>query len=271
MKKRIIALSVAAVLLVLACIGGTYAYLKDVDGAKNVMTVGNISITQNEEQRAYDANGNYTGVLEAFEDGKRIRPAVYYNEDGSVATSRPADWAKDKYVTANGSDEYLIADKVIENQIDKIVSVTNNSNEDIYARTIFLWQDEVIDGKHTADRIASVWTENNSGEQDTGHYNWLKDDQGNYVVVTIDGVNYIATVHYYADVIEAGETSLSSLKSFWVPGTKYTTTDMAAQYNVLALSQAVQSAGFHDDHVALDTAFGEINGENLAEWFADIQ
>jgi len=269
MKKKIIALALAAAMFALAAVG-SFAYLIDTDSAKNVMVMGNISIVQNEQQRVYDENGEYTGALEEFEDDKRLRPAVYYNEDGSVASTVPAHWSLDEYTTANGAKEYIIASEVIENQIDKIVSVTNTGNEDVYARTIFLWQDEVIDGKHTADRIAMTWTENNSGEQDTGHYSWLMDGN-DYAVITIDGVDYIATVHYYSDVIGAGETSLSSLKSFWVPGTKYTTTDMAAEYNVLALSQAVQAEGFRDDHVALDTAFGEITAANLATWFADVQ
>ncbi|MBQ4067243.1 MAG: hypothetical protein IJD22_06325, partial [Clostridia bacterium] len=55
MKKKIIALSVAAILLIMAVVGGTFAYLTDKDYAENTMVMGNVNIEQNEYE--HDASG----------------------------------------------------------------------------------------------------------------------------------------------------------------------------------------------------------------------
>lgn len=272
MKKKILSIALVVAMLAIAVIGGTLAYFTDTDSAKNVMTIGNVSIIQNEQQREFDADGKYTGNLEDFADGKDIIPAVYYDAEGNVVTSKPANWDPDEYTT-DGETANLIGSNVIANQVDKIVSVTNDGSRDAYVRTIFLWQDAVgEDGIHLADKIAMVWTENNSGEQDTGYYNWVytDDTKTEYLTVEIDGVKYIATVHYYNDVLAAGATSKASLKSFWL-NPKYDSNDLPDEYNVLALSQAVQTEGFTDDQVALNAAFGEIDATNLADWFADVK
>lgn len=121
MTKKIIALSLAALLLVIACVSGTWAYLKDSDGAKNVMVVGNVTIEQNETT----ANGA------AFAQDQKLLPAQY--------VSAPT-------VDANG-----LLDG-IDNEIDKFVSVKNTGTEDAYIRTIFLFE---ADGKD-ATKIDNV-------------------------------------------------------------------------------------------------------------------
>lgn len=132
MKKKIIALTLAAVLLMIAVVGGTYAYLKDTDGAKNVMTVGNVMIEQIETMKDGTAFVNNT---------QKLIPAEY--------TATPVE----------GTDGLL---EGVDNEIDKFVSVKNTGTEAAYIRTIFLFEADggnadAIDVVHYSDDQSLVW------------------------------------------------------------------------------------------------------------------
>lgn len=43
------------------------------------------------------------------------------------------------------------------------------------------------------------------------------------------------------------------------------------KYDILVLSQAVQTAGFADAQTALDTAFGDATQANVQAWFANVK
>ena len=118
MRKKIIALSLAAVMLVIACIGGTYAYLKDSDGAKNVMVTGNVVISQTETDR----DGN------TFQQQQKLLPAVY---NGTLAY----DGTSTEYGTT-------IFDESVDGEIDKFITVTNEGTEAAYIRTILLFEND---------------------------------------------------------------------------------------------------------------------------------
>jgi len=69
MKKKILALCLVVALLATAIAGATLAYFTDTDEAKNVMTVGNLSIELKEEGKIVDQNGKeYDDKLEGDED-----------------------------------------------------------------------------------------------------------------------------------------------------------------------------------------------------------
>lgn len=84
MKKKILSMCLVVALLAIAIVGGTLAYFTDDDSDLNVMTTGNVSITQNEEFDAEnaklipsveDANGNPTNNV--------IEKVVTVTNDGS--------------------------------------------------------------------------------------------------------------------------------------------------------------------------------------------
>ena len=124
MKKKIILLSIAAILLCLSAISATVAYFRDTEFKGNVMTVGRVKIMQTEYQR--DANGD----IEEFADDKPLRPVT-------------ADVAEELEF---GGNTYEVFDTAY-CYVDKIVTVTNIGNVDAYIRTVFAFEMENVNGE----------------------------------------------------------------------------------------------------------------------------
>ena len=249
MKKKILALGLCVAMLAIAVISGSLAYFTDTDADVNVMALGNVKIIQNETDR----NGD------AFVNGQDLFPAVkgenYLTKDGSMTDT-------------DGETELKIWDKSIENEIDKFVSVTNGGTEDAYVRTILAF--ETV--RSYEEGSSTEWTDlHDHFFLVNGDYTYLKDDAGKFVYATIDGTEYVLAVKTYADPLEAGETTTASLRQFaltWEAGNEVY--DFFGEvYDILALSQAVQTAGFTNAEDALDEAFGEVTSENVVEWFTE--
>ena len=252
MKKKILALCLVVVLAVTAVTGATLAYFTDKDADVNVMTTGNIKIVQNETKR----DGS------AYEDGLPLLPAVYLDANGNPYNPKNTIEGPGAYTGYTGpdGDNMNMYDTRIENEIDKVVSVTNKGNVPAYIRTIFL-------------------LENNGGavEDNKLHLNWNKQmpDKTERVTVTVDGVEgtYEVWVYTYADALAAGATSRASLKQVWLDPTVdsdwYKLLGEDEKLTIIALSQAAQTTGFDSAEEALNTAFGEVTGANLTKWVAE--
>lgn len=241
MKKKLLTflslLTVAAI-----SIAGTVAYLTDSDSDVNVMTLGNVDIVQNEQQRGA------SGSLEAFENDKKLLPAVY----GTLAYD-------DEKLTINGKEYNVFTNgKGIENVVDKIVTVTNKGFEAAYVRTLIAFED--------TDGISEYIHFKSNGAVE---FPANGDDCVSFVK---NGATYVVGVYTYDAPLAAGETSEPSLMQlFW---DKTTTNEILAKagdkYEVLVLSQAVQAAGFTDAETALNEAFGAVTydaDETVAQWF----
>ena len=87
MKKKIVSVALVVAMLAIAVAGGTLAYLNDVDGAKNVMTAGNVIIEQEE----------------VFVQNSKLIPAVE-NADASIDNKVE----KDVTVTNNGTESAFV-------------------------------------------------------------------------------------------------------------------------------------------------------------------
>jgi len=247
MKKKILALCLVVVLAVTAVTGATLAYFSDSDADVNVMALGNVQIVQNETDR----EGN------AYVDGQKLVPLVkgenYLTKDGSMTDT-------------DGKTALNIWDKSLNNEIDKFVSVTNGGTEDAYVRTILAFETvrsytEGSDTEYT-DLHDHFFLMN-------GDYTYLKDAAGKFVYATIDGTEYVLAVKTYADPLKAGETTTASLRQFaltWEAGNEVYDF-FGESYDILALSQAVQTEGFADAATALNEAFGEVTPENVVNWF----
>ena len=277
MKKKIIALSVAAILLVMAIAGGTYAYLTDTDNATNVMTLGKVDIKQLEYERAVDGNGEYisTGTtdkygyvpseLKEFTQNKPLYPVV-----GNI------EWVPNYQqsfgqIGAPGSLTMM----AMENVVDKMVFVENVGKSDAYVRTIIALEQ----GSVPADKIWNLV--HTSGDEN--HWDKQHDvAEGTAITdVTIDGNKYYiisytykgASSANYNGILEAGKTSYVNLSQVFMTS-EATNEDCIALdgnnngvYDILVLSQAAQTNGFANANAALNTAFGEINAANVVEWF----
>ncbi len=239
--KKILSIALVVVLLAGIAVSGTMAYLQDSDSDVNVMTLGNVQIEQIEQERDAD------GKLVTFKQAKPAYPAV-----------GPIEWAGEG-VDVNGIKYKVFTDE-LKNVVDKIVTVKNTGKSDAYVRTIVAIEAPDYDRNNLI------------------HVNFNGDlDKTSWTPVDIDGVQYVYSVFTYNDALNPNEISAPSLMQLFLDS-KATNEDVAKfgdTWEVLVLSQAVQTAGFADANnngtaadEALDTAFGEANATNAAAWFA---
>lgn len=234
MKKRIVTIALVAALLA-TCFAGTYAYLTDKDAATNVMTLGNVYIDQIEEER--DANGN----LVPFTQAKPAYPAV-----GEIA------WADDAITVGGGNQKVFQED--LQNVVDKFVYVENTGKSDAYVRTIIAIEAPGYDAE-----------------------NWIHVNQNDTVGVTmtgwsevdINGVQFVYAVFTYTDELAPDAKTPVSLAQVFLDSkaTNEYCNAFGDTWEILTLSQAVQSAGFGDAATALNAAFEAADAAHVAEWF----
>ena len=215
MKKKLAATLSVVLILGLATLG-ILAYLMDEDSDVNVMTLGNVDITQHEQQVGEN------GELEPFEQGKGMYPGV---------------------------------------EISKVVTVENTGKSEAFVRTLVAF--EVIDSE-TFDL--------DYGFDDLGGYDcraWY----GESYEFELNGVKYVAVEFIHRNAVPAGATTGASLTEALL-ATSCTNEDMEAlggTYEILVLSQAVQTEGFENATEALDTAFGDVTNAKVAEWFGGTE
>lgn len=262
MKKKIIALTVAAVLLIMAVIGGTYAYLTDTESAKNVMTTGNVNIEQNEYERGQD------GALIQFTQNKPIFPAVFTN--GSLTWDPDLQSWEDAGSTHTASK--LFNDDM-KNVIDKFVFVTNNSTTDVYVRTIVAIEapQAVINNKKAEDYLHLNFNFDNQDYND-GVDGAQDINNPEYFYIELDGVKYVVFTATYLKALAPEEVSAPSLLQVFLnpAATNEVCAEFGETLDILTLSQAVQADGFDDADVALDEAFGDVTATTAANWFKNI-
>ena len=258
-KRKILSLALTFCMIAILAIGGTLAYFQDTDAAKNVFTVGNVSIVQDET----DEDG------EVFEDGQKMYPY----------TGTDTEAIETEYYTGNVMSTE-------QNWISKIVTVKNDGTEDAYVRTLFAFQN-LSDGTIAADPVSGdlAWRTNHGLWYDLAQYTasvyFPKDANGDYITYTNDGKSYIVGEYLYTNngdsMLKSGERSHPSLKSVTLESYVDEEAAKYANYEILVVSQAVQTEGFTDVNGngvicddALNEAFGALAAADqakLAEWF----
>ncbi len=243
--KKILLVGISYVLIAALAIGGTIAYLKDEDEAVNVMTLGNVYIEQIEQER--DANGN----LVPFKQGKPALPAVY--EGSSI------QWAPESEWPVSGDPAW----KVVEdnaNVVDKFVRVKNVGKSDAYVRTIIAFE---IGKNGIGDPYMHLVC--NGGSNDPWTFAWTS------VTFEANDTTYAIGVFTYDEALKPGVTTVPSVKQIYLD--KTATNEVCASYGetfeIIVLSQAIQTAGFANANAALNAGFGEVDAVNVAKWFGD--
>lgn len=240
MKKKIVSLALVVCLLAIAIVGGTMAYFSDTDEATNVMTVGGVTIRQDEWQRNEEGT-----ALEAYKDETNapLMPVV-----GTVAN----DTSKTFTVPGLNDSFYMPTGKNVK---DKIVTVTNTGKSDAYVRTIILIESGTVNDKLSA-QFSSAY-ENAA----YGSHEIVAD-------VAIGNATYDAWVFTYNKVLAKDETAHPTMMAVWLKS-NCTNEDVAglADGNVHCLSQGVQAAGFDTASDAFNTAFGAVSAAKIAEWY----
>lgn len=267
MKKKVLSICLVAVIAVMAIAGASLAYLTDTDEAKNVFTVGNVKIVQNEQDR----NG------EAFKPNQTLMPLV---------------------TPAGTKDE--AGYPACENYIDKIVTVTNNGKNNAYVRTFIAIPVYTYEGQDTQGAFDNVLHWNGYSEGDTSdkypaatripgtdinvenHWYWGQNGKGswpgnggawNSFKATIDGKKYTVYVVTHTTSLAEDETTAPNMIGVYLDskvdfdGTNFTYNGKVIEgfdgnVEILVATQAVQADGFDDAWTALDTAFGAASAAN---------
>ena len=235
--KKVIFASATAVVVAAVTIGGTMAYLSSQDQDANVMTLGNVHIEQVEQER--DENG----LLTQFKQAKPAYPAVY----------EQIAWDDDK-VEVNGA-EYKVFDEDMKNIIDKIVTVNNTGKSKAYVRTIV-----AIEAPDGDPNNLIHFSYNEEG---------VKVSEG--FVTEINGVDYYVIAFTYDEALMPGENSVPSLMQLFLgkEATNEECEKFGNSWEVLVLSQAIQTNGFDTAATALDEGFGKVTEANAKTWFGE--
>ncbi len=235
MKNRKLLLIVSLVLALTMSLGGTLAYLSDTDADVNVMTLGSVYIVQNEQERGEN------GLLRPFTQDP---PKAAYPAVGPVA------WADEKLEVGDG--EYKVFTDDLKNVIDKIVTVTNTGKSEAYVRTIIALEAPDYDPANLIHVNVNGDLENTA-----------------WTPVEINDVEYVYSVFTYEKALAPNETSAPSLLQLFLDSKADNDFVKAFgdNWEVLVLSQAMQTAGFDSAADALNEGFGAANKENVAKWF----
>jgi len=233
--KKILVVALALVLTAALAIGGTTALLQDEATAVNVMTLGNVKIQQLEQER------NENGELVDFTQAKPLFPAT-----GEIA------W-NDNKININGHDYNMFGEK-LHNAIDKIITVKNTGRNNAYIRTVIALEDPFD------TTLLGI------NEGDVGY------KKSEWKTVKINGVQYSVIAFTYDAALKPGESTLPSLLQVYLK-TAATNRDcrkLGETYEILAVSQAVQTEGFANAESAVNAAFGEYTDANIIAWFSEL-
>lgn len=287
--KKIIALLLVIALTASVSIAGTIAYLQDEDSDVNVMTMGNVKIEQLEYERVVGESGNWIPASEAdkygytpdtvqtFTQSKPLYPAYFADgnikwddRNGSEAASgdgsHQQSWGQ---VGASGSNQLF--DDSVKNVQDKFVFVKNTGKSDAYVRTLIALEQ----GNVAADNFKNIIMTNSNKD----HWDW----ETVATDVEIAGNKYYVLCATYLGpksnpngILAPGAVSYPSLLQVYMKpeATNDDVEDIDGNgngtYDIVLLSQAIQTAGFAGAETALDTGFGKATAENVAKWFGGI-
>ena len=246
MRKKIVALSMAVLMLAVAVVGGTLAYFTDTQEATNTFTAGGVKIDLIEQERG--ENG-----LQNFTQNKVLMPIV-----GS------AQGEKDKY-----------GQPVAENYVDKMVTIKNTGKSAAYVRAYFAIPSDLDDGYETYNAGANILHfnfGNKNGVSTMGdQWSWMHGNKWNYFETTMaDGVKYNVYFADYYQPLAAGAPTEQFVSGVYldshvdmVDGKYVDTRFPDADFSILegtvkcpVKAVAVQAAGFTSADEAVTAAFG---------------
>ena len=254
MKKSRKLLMILGIVLSLAiATGSTLAYLTDTDSDVNVMTLGNVKIDQLEYERIDTETVGDEAIVQEFHDDKPLYPAVY--EDDSVW--QPGVTEEDATVTWDqlGNEGYWssIWDPAkINNEVDKFVFAKNIGSSPAYVRTWFAFE--------LGDMSLERWWEIVHLNTNDTFWQWPEDLSG-YTEETIGEVRYAVCYATYIrndGILVSGELSYPSLQQVALDkvADNEDIAGLGDSYEILVVTQAMQTAGFDNAVDALNEGFG---------------
>lgn len=127
-KRKALLLSLCAVLLVVASVMGTMAYLTSTDEVKNTFTVGSVKITLDEAK--VDANGvAVTPAARVAENSYKLMPGHTYTKDPTIHVDAASEdcFIRVKVTLTNAKEWIAIATKYADNKVENIIKGTDDN------------------------------------------------------------------------------------------------------------------------------------------------
>ena len=294
--KKIVAFTLAAVMVAAVSVGATVAYLQDDDSDVNVMTLGNVQIEQHEYERVVDADGKWVSTgetdkygytpdkIKEFSQAKPLYPAVFADgvikwddrngsQNASGDGSHQQSWGQVISKTGNPAPGSIqLFDDSVKNVQDKFVFVENTGKSDAYVRTFIALEQGSIE----ADNFKNVIMTNT----DKDHWSWevvatdveIKDTEGVASKYYIICATYLGATSNPTGILAPGAVSYPSfLQVYMKPEAENEDVEAIdgnknGTYDILVFSEAVQTEGFANAATALNTAFGNTTVDKYHPW-----
>jgi len=224
MKKKIMALCLAAIIAVIAITGITLAYFTDTDTEDNVFTVGNVAI---------DLTENFDETL------AHLIPSTGSFEEGTLKNGV----TKEIFVTNTGSEKAYVRVHIAVPEILDEGNASFDAGEDV----LHIGYDKNNIG-------AEKWSLNASASSPY--------EEGFAYKTEIDGIRYNVYVVTYESVLDKNEKTSSPITQVYLDSA-VTNEDVTAvsevlggSWHVCVAAEGVQANGFDNAYDALNTAFG---------------
>ena len=298
MKKKLMASILCLSLLLIMLLGSTLAWFTDDVGTTNTMVVGNVKIDQHEKDRAGNPFVNNQPIFPAVILGKDAEGQPKINKDSNnLWDTADINNEIDKIVTVENtgiSDAYIRTVFAFEMMLvnGKWENPLTNVEADASTNTEANPAEVVLNVNETVDNEGNKVQYIDFGTNAVIIYKHT--ENGKVVYNTTEAgaeAAYVVGVYTYSEAlpkkgsVDADDNALNisapSLLQFYLAdhvGNEFYDAVGTDGYQILVLSQAVQTQGFEAEQngrsaaeVALDTAFGAVNAENAAEWFANMQ
>ena len=244
MNKKIISLSVALLLIVIAGLSATFAYFTDKDYVKNEFTVGNVKIDLTEGKWI---RNDATGNIEADPNGGRLYEGTKVSTDDFSATQYGNLYPgmtiyKDPIVENVGSEDAYVAAKI---------TVTDGEGDlleiaDIAPYAPYLEISKMVKGGLADEHVTLASSDNGV----------LKYTGDNVTVMQVASEGKWEIYIFVNEALAEGETA-TFFESLNIPAT-WSNDEMAqlVDFDIVVEAYATQTNGFADCVTAITTAFG---------------
>lgn len=167
--KKAMLMTLCAIILVVATVFGTMAYLTSTDEVENTFTVGNVKITLDEAK--VDTDGSpVTGAARVKENSYKLLPGHTYTKDPTIHVDAASEdcFIRAKVTLTNAKEWIAIATKYADNKVENIIKGTDDNiwwvsqpAVDETANTVtytFVYKNE----SHTDELGKRIWTSTDS-------------------------------------------------------------------------------------------------------------
>ena len=236
MKKKLLVVALAAILVIVAIAGTSLAYLQDTDAEDNVFTVGDVKI---------DLYENFDESL------AHLVPSVGSAQAGTLKNGIK----KEVFITNIGSEDAFVRVHIA------IPAALDNGNPDFDASR------NILHFNYDPENIgADKWDwSKTTGDVYVGDWNFYP--------TTINKIEYNVYVVTYEKALAPNEATVSAIKQVYMESTT-TNEDIAnlketlgEEWHIYVAAEGVQAEGFTDAYQALNTAFG-VPGDYDVDWTA---